>query len=79
MATNAQQPAIEMHTMASTNIESAGYDPKTSTLAVQFMGGGLYYYSGVPEEVWVGLRSAASPGRYHRMVIKDRFNYERID
>ena len=79
MATNAQQPAIAMHAMASTNIESAGYDAKTQVLAVQFMGGGLYYHYNVPEEVWTGLRSAYSAGRYYRMVIKDRFNYERIE
>jgi hypothetical protein len=79
MATNSQQPAIQMQPMASTNILQAGYDPKARTLAVEFVGGGLYYHYQVPEEVWAGLRSAASAGRYYRMVIKDRFRFERMD
>jgi hypothetical protein len=70
---------IQLHPIASTNISRAGYDAKTQTLAVAFIAGGLYYHYGVPEEVWVGLRSAASPGRYYRMAIKDRFKFERVE
>lgn len=74
-------PAIEMHPMASTNIAKAGYDAKTQTLAVEFVAGGTYYHYKVPEELWVGLRSAASPGRYYRMNLRDNNHYpfERID
>jgi hypothetical protein len=79
MATNAQQPAIPMQPIASTNIAEAGYDPATSTLRVRFMGGGLYDHYMVPEEVWAGLRTAASAGRYYATIIKNVFPYERVE
>jgi lysyl-tRNA synthetase class 2 len=68
-----------MRPMASTNIMEAGYDAKTGTLRIAFMGGGTYDHYKVPEEIWAGLRSAASPGRYYAMNIKGRFQYERMD
>ena len=44
---------IELNPIKSHNVVSAGYDPKTQSLAVRFKKNGrLYEYSRVPESVW---------------------------
>lgn len=57
----------------SSNIRSVGYDPASRTLEVEFHSGGVYQYSGVPENVYQGLMRAASKGSYLHDHIKDRY------
>ena len=40
---------MERQHVNSSNLESVGYDPTTQTLEIEFLNGGLYQYSGVPE------------------------------
>ncbi len=46
------------------------YDPDTETLEVEFSGGGVYTYEGVPISVYNGLLSAPSAGQYFHRQIK---------
>jgi KTSC domain len=48
----------------SSMISSAGYDPKTQTLEVEFNSGEVYCYLDVEQEVFDGLLAADSKGRY---------------
>ena len=57
----------------SSNIRSIGYEPETRALEVEFHSGGVYQYSGVPENVHHGLMRAASKGAYFHDHIKDRY------
>ncbi|WP_456830988.1 KTSC domain-containing protein [Deinococcus sp. UYEF24] len=54
----------------SSNLRSIGYDPRTYTLEVEFLNGGLYQYSGVPPHIHAALMSARSHGSYFSHVIK---------
>jgi len=58
---------------------SVGYDRETSTLEVEFRGGGVYQYFGVPETVYDGLLSAGSKGGYFDDNIKKAgYPYARV-
>lgn len=69
---------MNRETVASSNLRSAGYDPATNTLEIEFRNGRVYQYFNVPEAVYNGLMNAASHGRYHHRRIEDKFSYERI-
>ncbi len=63
----------------SSNVASIGYDPETSTLEVEFHGGGLYEYYRVPEEHYLNLTSGTrSVGNYLNMQIKGRYRYRQL-
>jgi hypothetical protein len=66
------------HPVTSTNITSIGYDPRTSTLEVEFRSGGVYQYSGVPEATTAALLNAQSHGKYFYLHVKDRYPTRRI-
>lgn len=56
-----------------------GYDPTTSTLGIRFHSGSEYHYFDVPEELYNGLVSAPSVGRYfHEHVKKTGYAYRKV-
>ncbi len=57
----------------SSNIAGIGYAPETSTLAVQFKGGKVYHYSGVPAELHEEFGKADSLGRFFQEKVRDKF------
>ena len=56
--------------VSSSNLKSVGYDAASSTLEVEFLHGGIYEYSNVPESRYSGLMSAPSKGEYFDAYIK---------
>ena len=56
--------------LRSTAIASAGYDPDTRTLEVEFVNGRTYTHPDVPQAVYDALVSAPSPGRFYTDNIK---------
>lgn len=56
--------------VSSSNLKTVGYDPETKQLEIEFLNGGIYLYSGVPESVYAGLMSASSHGSYFDAHIK---------
>lgn len=54
----------------SSNLVSVGYDGSLSTLEIEFHGGRVYQYFGVPKELYEGLMAASSHGRYFDAHIK---------
>jgi hypothetical protein len=69
---------MSMQDVSSSNIRAVGYDADTSTLTVEFHGGRVYRYRGVPASVYRGLMSAASHGSYFHDHIKDRYPTIRV-
>ncbi len=65
-------------TLDSSNLRHAAYDADKSILTIEFGGGRRYAYSRVPRQVYEGLLSAASHGRYFHQWIKDRYPYRRL-
>lgn len=62
----------------STAITSVGYDARTRTLEVEFAGGGIYRYLGVPPREHETLLRADSLGAYVNHSIKPRYRCIRI-
>ena len=56
--------------VTSSNLASVGYDPQTGTLEIEFRNGSIYQYFNVPLEIFNGLMSAGSHGRYFDAYVK---------
>lgn len=70
---------MERQSVSSSSISAVGYDFDSSTLEIQFLNGGVYQYSGVPESTYKRLMSAASKGSFVADRIKDRYPYRRVE
>ena len=64
---------MERQPISSSNIISAGYDPATQTLELEFKGGAVYQYMNVPEYMWYEFLGAPSQGKYFQSQIRPRF------
>jgi len=70
---------MERTSVSSSNIASVGYDKKTSTLEVEFKGGGIYQYYNVPATVHAGFLSAESVGKhFHANVKNGGYKYKKV-
>jgi lysyl-tRNA synthetase class 2 len=54
----------------STSLKSVGYEPSTHTLEIEFHGGRVYRYFGVPPRRYRALLDAESAGRFLNAEIK---------
>jgi len=66
---------VEMHYVASSNVEAIGYDPDARDLHVRFLSSGHYVYRDVPEYVYRDLLNAPSKGSFINREIKKRYTY----
>ena len=64
--------------VSSSNLRQVCYDQQVSVLEITFHGGGKYRYSGVPQQVYAGLMTAASHGKYFARFIKGRYPFLRV-
>lgn len=64
---------MERQPISSSNIISAGYNPATQTLEVEFKGGVVWQYMHFPEEMWYEFLGAPSQGKYFNSQIRPRF------
>lgn len=64
-------------TVESTVLSSAVYDASRQLLWLEFQGGSVYCYFGVPSEVHQQLISALSNGKYFNLYIRGRFAYRK--
>ena len=62
----------------SSNVASAGYDPNTMTVEVEFKNGSVYQYFDVPEAVYRDLMRASSVGTFLNQNIKNSYRYAQI-
>lgn len=69
---------IEMIAVDSSNVDSIGFDPDTSTLRVRFHNGGVYEYDGVPEETFSEFMAASSLGKFLHQYIKGIYPFRKI-
>jgi hypothetical protein len=56
--------------IVSSMIASAGYDPDTRAMEIEFRSGKTYTFEEVPPYVFENLLSSDSPGRYFNQSIK---------
>jgi hypothetical protein len=64
--------------VASSNIQSIGYDTEAQILEIEFNNGGTYQYSGVPEYEHEGIMNANSHGKYFHANIKNRYPFVKL-
>lgn len=70
---------MERKHVASSNIDSIGYDSTNQILEVEFLNGSIYQYYDVPESLYDGLMSADSHGKYlNEYIKKGGFHYEKV-
>ena len=69
---------MQRQPVASSNLRSVGYDREAHVLEIEFHGGRVYRYLGVPEGVYAELMSAGSKGTYFSTFIKDRYPTQRV-
>jgi hypothetical protein len=70
---------ISRRAVRSTCLRSAGHDPKTKRLEVEFRkSGAVYAYDGVPKRKADRLVAAASVGRTYNKTIKHEYPYTRL-
>jgi len=75
------QTRVDMMEFESSNLVAGLYDRQTRDLYIRFHGDPvdrIYVYLDVPEEVWAGLKDAASHGSYHHENIKWDYVYEEL-
>jgi lysyl-tRNA synthetase class 2 len=62
----------------STAVESVGYDARTRTLEVEYAGGGVYRYLGVPPRCYETLLRAESIGAFVNRRVKPYYRCLRV-
>jgi hypothetical protein len=60
----------------SSMLKSAAHDGD-STLEVEFHGGGLYRYTGVPRDLYNALRAAKSAGQFFGRHIRGKYPHQK--
>lgn len=72
--------SIELKPVESSQIQSAGYDPASQTMAVRFRGSNfVYHYKGVEPDVAKAFDEAESKGKFLGASIKGSYDFEKID
>ena len=70
---------IEMKEVESSNIKAIGYDPEENRLYVEFLSNGnVYMYADVSQEVFDGLMSSDSHGKYLARNVKNNYVTTRV-
>lgn len=64
-------PVPRMHPVESSAVAMIGYDAEAEEAYVEYLGGDLYAYEGVPADVFDELASAESKGTFVNAVIKE--------
>ena len=69
---------MKMIPLASSNIHSVGYNEGNKVLRVMFSTGTMYDYSGIPIEVFKGMKKTESPGKYFREFVKGKYQFSKV-
>jgi hypothetical protein len=68
---------MERTPVTSSNLASVGYDEDSQSLEVEFKGGALYTYTGVPQSEYEGLINADSKGGYFSAHIRNNYPFSK--
>ena len=63
----------------SSNIASAGHDPESNIMVIQFRNGATYQYLNIPEQTYQDMLNAPSIGQYFNSHIRGKFEYNKIN
>ena len=71
-------PSIQRISVSSSAINSIGYDGSNQTLQIEFVGGEVYEYKGVPPDVHRAMMAAPSKGKFFHRNFKSQYRERRI-
>jgi hypothetical protein len=71
-------PNMERVPLASRALVSAGYDPETQTLELEWKGGRIYQYLAVPPGTYQWLLHACNKGAFVSRMINDRYQFRDV-
>ncbi len=63
----------------SSAIKSVAYNADESKMWLRFSGGSLYEYREINSQIVNDLLDAESKGKFFREIIKDKFEYEKVN
>ena len=66
-------------TLVSSMMTSAGYDPTSRVLEIEFATGAVYQYTDVPFDVYQAMLDAPSLGQFFHGRIRGAFECHRVD
>ncbi|MFN7179436.1 KTSC domain-containing protein [Hyphomonas sp.] len=69
---------MERKHVASSNVTSIGFDPNSETLEIEFKGGAVYQYYGVPAHLYEQLMGSSSVGSFVNTYIRNAFPYSLV-
>jgi hypothetical protein len=69
---------VSFYDVVSSNVSGIGYDADEQRLYVRFNKGDLYYYDGVPYDVYEQMLAAESKGKFVHSDLKGRYPYGKI-
>lgn len=64
--------------VASSNVRSVGYDPKSDVLEIEFHSGDVYQYDQVHVNTYNAMLRAASPGAYVHKNLIGKYPYRKV-
>lgn len=64
---------MQRNPVSSSTIRAVGYDPKAAVLEVEFVNGGVYQYSAVEAETYIGLAGAQSAGKFFASAVRGKY------
>jgi hypothetical protein len=56
--------------LKSSHLASAGYDPRSKTIEVEFRNGDVYQYSQMEPAFWEGLVGSRRPGKFFHQHVR---------
>ncbi|EOD8991803.1 KTSC domain-containing protein [Klebsiella variicola] len=69
---------MQRDAVSSSNIMSAGYDPASETMEIEFKDGAVYQYYNVSEHLYSQFESAPSKGQFFNIYIKNAVPFSRV-
>lgn len=64
--------------VTSSNIASAGYDPLSKCMVIEFNSGAIYAYHDVPKAVYDEFSDADSKGKFFGANIRNTYRYDKV-
>ena len=64
--------------VSSSHLSAVQYDYLNREMRIQFHGGSIYAYDGVPQDVYDALMGASSKGKYFHAAIEGAYAYRRV-
>lgn len=64
--------------VSSSNIVSVGYNAEQKILEVEFKGGKIYQYLGVPSQIYEEMMNSDSKGTYLHRHVRDRYKFLKV-